>query len=84
MEWQREAACTDEDPELFFPVSNLGPGADQVARARRVCERCPVAQACLDWAVRTGQRTGVWGGVPATQRRSVRHGADRARTAGAR
>ncbi|MER6914427.1 WhiB family transcriptional regulator [Streptomyces sp. NPDC000594] len=72
MTWQTAAACTDEDPELFFPVSGTGPGADQVARARQVCERCPVVQDCFDWAERTGQRTGVWGGVLATQRRSVR------------
>ncbi|WP_438817800.1 WhiB family transcriptional regulator, partial [Streptomyces clavuligerus] len=63
MAWQRAAACADEDPELFFPVSGSGPGAEQVARARKVCERCPVVQDCLDWAKRTGQRTGVWGGV---------------------
>ncbi|MEO3974761.1 WhiB family transcriptional regulator [Streptomyces sp. CAU 1734] len=73
MEWQRDAACVSEDPELFFPVSTLGPGAEQVARAREVCDRCPVADACLEWAGRTGQRAGVWGGVPATQRRSVRY-----------
>lgn len=81
MEWQRDAACTDEDPELFFPISSLGPGSEQVARAREVCNRCPVADACFDWAKRTGQRTGVWGGVSATQRGSVGR---RSRRAGVR
>ncbi|MCM2390688.1 WhiB family transcriptional regulator [Streptomyces albipurpureus] len=71
MEWQRDAACVSEDPELFFPISAVGPDAEQVDRARQVCERCPVADACYDWAKSTGQRSGVWGGVNATQRRSV-------------
>ncbi|MFI6288326.1 WhiB family transcriptional regulator [Streptomyces sp. NPDC051018] len=71
MEWQREAACTDEDPELFFPISAIGPGAGQLDRAREVCGRCPVSRECFDWALSTGQRTGVWGGTAASQRRSV-------------
>jgi WhiB family transcriptional regulator, redox-sensing transcriptional regulator len=72
MEWLREAACVDEDPDLFFPVSTTGSGADQVDRAKNVCRRCPVADRCLDWALRTGQGTGVWGGMEPSERRSVR------------
>ncbi|WP_338682599.1 WhiB family transcriptional regulator [Streptomyces acidiscabies] len=65
MDWQRDAACADAaDPDLFFPISLNGPGADQVEEARRVCRRCPVAARCAEWARETHQRAGVWGGVP--------------------
>lgn len=72
MEWQRYAACAElDDPDLFFPISTSGPGAEQVAEAREVCDRCPVTEHCADWARRTGQHTGVWGGFAAERGRLV-------------
>ncbi|MGW1713262.1 WhiB family transcriptional regulator [Streptomyces sp. NPDC002156] len=63
MEWLRQAACVGEDPELFFPVGTAGPALRDIATAKRVCARCPVAAQCLDWALRSGQTSGVWGGT---------------------
>lgn len=63
MEWLRQAACAGEDPELFFPVGTAGPALRDIATAKRVCARCPVAAQCLDWALRSGQTSGVWGGT---------------------
>jgi WhiB family transcriptional regulator, redox-sensing transcriptional regulator len=63
MEWLRRAACVGEDPELFFPVGTSGPALRDVAEAKLVCARCPVMDDCLDWALRTGQTSGVWGGT---------------------
>jgi WhiB family transcriptional regulator, redox-sensing transcriptional regulator len=82
MEWQRLAACAGEDPDLFFPADPAGEDAPLAAEARRVCARCPVLEECYEWALGTGQRTGVWGGETATQRRSVRRPGDQ-RPAGA-
>ncbi len=62
--WRDHAACADADPRLFFPAGTTG-RADaeaQADRAKSVCAGCPVRAACLDWALATGQRTGVWGG----------------------
>ncbi|MEU8890440.1 WhiB family transcriptional regulator [Streptomyces sp. NPDC048442] len=66
--WTQDAACAEVDPELFFPVSALGPGAAQTGDAKKVCARCPVRAQCLDWALETRQRTGVWGGTDEKER----------------
>jgi WhiB family redox-sensing transcriptional regulator len=71
-DWRDRAACRDEDPELFFPVGDGAGAQDQIARAQAVCERCPVRQQCLDFALSTGQDAGIWGGLTAAQRRSRR------------
>ncbi|MCX4824990.1 WhiB family transcriptional regulator [Streptomyces sp. NBC_01142] len=72
MEWLQEAACAGEPPELFFPVSETGRADEQADRAKEVCRRCPVTDQCLEWALRTGQGTGVWGGLKASERRGLR------------
>ena len=68
MEWLRSAACVGEDPELFFPVGTTGPALRDVADAKRVCARCPVSADCLDFALGSGQTTGVWGGTGEDER----------------
>ena len=71
-DWRDLASCRDEDPELFFPVGS-GPAAlRQAERARAVCKRCPVVDACVRWAITTGQDAGVWGGLTAEERRAIR------------
>jgi WhiB family redox-sensing transcriptional regulator len=70
-DWRHEAACLEEDPELFFPVGNTGPAAEQIDEARAVCRRCEVVQTCLRWALDTGQDTGVWGGLSEDERQAL-------------
>lgn len=31
--------------------------------AQRICAECPLRQPCAEWAIRTRQRFGVWGGM---------------------
>jgi WhiB family redox-sensing transcriptional regulator len=69
--WQERAACRDEDPELFFPVSEMGPGARQVAQAKAVCARCPVRVECLEHALDTGLDHGIFGGTTDRERRKL-------------
>src|SRR4029434_1932619 len=47
----------DYDP--FFADS-----AELQAEAIAICETCPVRDACLTFAVRTGQQYGIWVGQP--------------------
>ncbi|OLT18159.1 transcription factor WhiB [Pseudonocardia sp. CNS-139] len=71
-DWRLRAACRDEDPELFFPVSATGPGARQIARAKAVCARCPVRAECLAYALDEGLAHGVFGGTTEDERRALR------------
>jgi WhiB family redox-sensing transcriptional regulator len=71
--WRAAAACLSADPELFFPVG-VGGGTDrQIARARRICADCQVRQECLDFAMRSGEVHGIWGGATPEERNRARH-----------
>ncbi|WP_213452867.1 WhiB family transcriptional regulator [Rhizomonospora bruguierae] len=65
-------ACRDSDPGIFFPPDGSGAGPAWDARAKAICAACPVWRPCLDWALRTGQEWGVWGGLNPQQRRNIR------------
>lgn len=70
--WQKRAACRTEDPELFFPVGEGASAQQQAAEAKAVCYRCPVVDACLNWAMTHGQDAGVWGGLDERERHNLR------------
>ncbi len=73
-EWTGSAACRQPgvDPEWFFPIGEAGPALREVARAKAVCARCPVARECLAWALRVGEPDGIWGGTTPGERRRLR------------
>jgi len=79
MDWRHAAICRDEDPELFFPIGTTGPAATQVAQAKIVCQRCPVVEPCLEWALETAQDAGVWGGASEDDRRALKRSGSRTR-----
>jgi WhiB family transcriptional regulator, redox-sensing transcriptional regulator len=70
-DWREHAACRDAEPELFFPVSDMGPGAHQVTRAKAVCAGCPVRPRCLDYAMDNALDHGVFGGTTERERRTM-------------
>jgi WhiB family transcriptional regulator, redox-sensing transcriptional regulator len=72
-DWWRSAACQEADPELFFPVAPLGPGAGEIARAKAVCGTCRVRRQCLQYALATHQLHGVWGGMTEGERQLHAH-----------
>jgi WhiB family redox-sensing transcriptional regulator len=71
-DWRHDAECREEEPELFFPAGNTGPYLLQIAQAKAVCQRCPVLQACGQWALDTHQDAGVWGAMSEDDRRAMR------------
>lgn len=73
--WMAAAACRGADTALFFPSPGTGQGARSavaVADAKAICAGCPVAGECLDYAIATDQRFGVWGGLTTHERRPGR------------
>ena len=71
-DWRDRAACLDEPPELFFPVGETGPAQLQTLEAQAVCRRCPAIEFCFQFAIETGQETGIWGGATEHDRRKYR------------
>ncbi|MER6736538.1 WhiB family transcriptional regulator [Streptomyces puniciscabiei] len=74
------AACTSEDPELFFPIGNTGPALLQIEEAKAVCRRCPLMESCLEGALERNE-LGVWGGTDEDDRRRMKRRAARRRNA---
>ncbi|HVF13277.1 MAG TPA: WhiB family transcriptional regulator [Acidimicrobiales bacterium] len=70
--WREQAACRDADAKLFFTIGTTGIAANQIAAAKAICGRCPVREACLQFAFETNQEAGVWGGTDEDERRRLR------------
>ena len=69
--WTERAECQSYDGDVFF----VDPRSAAVAFAKRICSQCPVIQECLEYAFRTDQRYGVFGGLTETERyRMVKNG----------
>jgi WhiB family transcriptional regulator, redox-sensing transcriptional regulator len=79
MTWRTRAACLDESYEIFFPIGNASSALLQIEKAKAVCRRCEVAEACLNWAMEYGQDAGVWGGLSEEERHALRRRNARAR-----
>ncbi len=65
--WLDWAICSSTDPDVFYPNQGESP-----ARAKLICRDCPVQSECLDWALRTNERFGVWGGKSDQEREKLR------------
>ena len=64
--WAAYGACRGADPNLFFPTEE-----DDAAAALRICGGCPVQAECLEWALESRVRYGVWGGTTERDRRRL-------------
>jgi WhiB family redox-sensing transcriptional regulator len=64
--WRLHAACRGLDPEIFYPASD-----EEADVAKVVCGGCPVRQACLEHALGSRERDGVWGGATEKERRRI-------------
>lgn len=76
-DWRHNAVCREEDPDLFFPIGITDPVLLQIEEAKSVCRRCPVMEACLQWALATAQDHGVWGATDPAERRRMKRRAVR-------
>lgn len=62
-EWMRRGLCASGayDPDMFFD-------ALREELACRVCDKCPVRDRCLQYAVEEHESYGVWGGKTPAER----------------
>jgi WhiB family transcriptional regulator, redox-sensing transcriptional regulator len=58
--WRDQAACRDVVTAEYDPF--FADAAELQLEALAICATCPVRDACLTFAVRTGQQYGIWGG----------------------
>lgn len=69
-DWRDRALCAQVDVgEMFFPEKS-----GSVREAKRVCMGCEVRAACLDYALRTEQDFGVFGGLSERERHRMKRG----------
>lgn len=66
--WRAAGACLTADPDLFFPIANGQVADRQIVKARRICADCQVQRQCLDFAIRTAEAHGIWGGTTPEER----------------
>ncbi|MDH4168598.1 MAG: WhiB family transcriptional regulator [Acidimicrobiia bacterium] len=65
--WQDYANCLGVDPDLFFPERGAS-----TREAKEVCRGCVVQEDCLEYALRNGEKFGIWGGMSERERRRIR------------
>jgi WhiB family transcriptional regulator, redox-sensing transcriptional regulator len=65
--WRELGRCKDEDPDVFYPEDDEDPGEE----AKAICAMCMVRETCLESAIATREKLGVWGGATARERRRI-------------
>ncbi|MCL4449452.1 MAG: WhiB family transcriptional regulator [Actinobacteria bacterium] len=55
------------EPDLFFPERGAS-----TREAKAVCRGCIVRGECLEYALKNGERFGIWGGTSERERRRIR------------
>lgn len=66
-DWRELSQCGEENHELFFSGA-----AEDIKAAKAICSFCVVQTDCLEYAVRTNQDLGVWGGLDEHERKNFR------------
>jgi WhiB family redox-sensing transcriptional regulator len=72
---QRPDALNDEiqiHADAWFPSEDGPTETKPTGRARRLCDGCPVASACLAYALTDPELRGIWGGTTTADRAKLR------------
>jgi WhiB family transcriptional regulator, redox-sensing transcriptional regulator len=84
LDWQEDAACRSYDNIIFFGEDVGETELERQAReghAKSICQSCPVIEPCLEFAMETNQKYGIWGGLTDKERASLKRRRARARRA---
>lgn len=67
MAWQDFANCRGADPDLFFPERGAS-----TRTAKGICRECSVQEDCLEFAIVSSEKFGIWGALSERERRKIR------------
>ncbi len=67
MAWQDFANCRGADPDLFFPERGAS-----TRTAKGICRECSVRDDCLEFAIISSEKFGIWGALSERERRKIR------------
>lgn len=67
MAWQDFANCRGADPNLFFPERGAS-----TRTAKGICRDCQVREQCLEFAIVSSEKFGIWGMMSERERRKIR------------
>jgi WhiB family redox-sensing transcriptional regulator len=59
-------ACRGLDAGVFYPDTD-----EEAEIAKQVCAECGVRQLCLEYALTSREKVGVWGGATERERRRM-------------
>ena len=65
--WQDLASCRGANPNLFFPDRGAS-----TRTAKGICRECTVQADCLEFAIVSSEKFGIWGGLSERERRKIR------------
>jgi WhiB family transcriptional regulator, redox-sensing transcriptional regulator len=66
--WRERGACRGIDATAFFPDEDDAVG---IEFAKSICSQCSVRVMCLEYALTSKERVGVWGGATERERRRI-------------
>ncbi len=66
IDWRQLGECKGLDPAIFYPEDD-----DDAAPAKAICAGCGVRVACLEHALASREKVGVWGGATERERRRL-------------
>lgn len=66
LEWRMLGACRGLDAGVFYPDTE-----EEAEIAKQVCEDCGVRRTCLEYALESREKVGVWGGATERERRRM-------------
>ncbi|MGA9275821.1 WhiB family transcriptional regulator [Ilumatobacter sp.] len=64
--WWDLGACRGLDAAIFYPDDEA-----EAQAAKSVCASCAVQSTCLDYALTSREKAGVWGGATERDRRRI-------------
>lgn len=77
--WRQHAACLGIGGDVFYPgepdeqLAGTDATPEAMEQAKEICQTCMVRFDCLQTALDTGERHGIWGGLTWPERQRLLH-----------